>query len=397
MKKVLLISSIITILLLAACGSSNNSNQPIPTVVLDSGATTNDSPTQSAPQISSASGDVTASGVVVSAQDAQLAFALAGDVKKVYVTEGDQVKAGDVLAELDNTAFQLEVEQAQRTVRELTSPSAIATAEQTVATAQKTYEDAKKKADGISNRHTDNVTIEYYKNQLVIAQNTLDRARDAYNQTSSLSNADPVRATAGTNLYNAQKAYNTALSNLNYFTDKPSENDIALANADLDSASAALQEAKWYLSELKGEAIPANATGLKLAQFEQARGNLTAAQNRLDHTRLLAPFAGTVTTINIVAGEYVLPGQTLITMSDVTNLQVETTDLSERDVAKVSVGQNVTVYVEALGKEVNGHVIIISSVADTLGGDVVYKTAIALDEFPEGIRAGMSVTVQYKP
>ena len=395
MKKVLLISSIITILLLAACGSSNNSNQPIPTVVLDSGAV-NTSATQPARQ-SSLNGGIAASGFIVSAQEAQLAFALAGDIKQVYVTEGDQVKAGDVLAELDNTAFQLEVEQAQRTVRELTSPSAIATAEQTVATAQKTYEDAKKKADGISNRHTDNVTIEYYKNQLVIAQNTLDRARDAYNQTSSLSNADPVRATAGTNLYNAQKAYNTALSNLNYFTDKPSENDIALANADLDSASAALQEAKWYLSELKGEAIPANATGLKLAQFEQARGNLTAAQNRLDHTRLLAPFAGTVTTINIVAGEYVLPGQTLITMSDVTNLQVETTDLSERDVAKVSVGQNVTVYVEALGKEVNGHVIIISSVADTLGGDVVYKTAIALDEFPEGIRAGMSVTVQYKP
>ena len=41
-------------------------------------------------------------------------------------------------------------------------------------------EDAKKKANGVSNRHADNVTIEYYKNQLVLAQNTLDRARDAY-------------------------------------------------------------------------------------------------------------------------------------------------------------------------------------------------------------------------
>ena len=391
--KLLLILLVISAL--TACGSGGNSNQPIPTVVLD-GGTVNTSTTPSAPQ-SSSSGATAASGFVVSAQEAQLAFALAGDIKKVYAAEGDQVKAGDVLAELDNTAFQLEVEQAQRTVRELTSSSAIAAAEQDVANAQKTYEDAKKKANGVSNRHADNITIEYYKNQLVLAQNTLDRARDAYRQTSSLSGSDPIRATAGSNLYNAQKAYNTALSNLNYFTDEPSENDVALTNANLDSASAALEEAKWYLSELKGEAIPSDATGIKLAQLQQAHGNLTAAQNRLDHTRLLAPFAGIVTSINIVAGEYVLPGQTLITMSDVANLQVETTDLSERDVAKVSVGQSVTVFVEALNIEIAGQVTAISSVADTLGGDVVYKTTIALNELPEGIRAGMSVTVEYQP
>lgn len=391
--KLLLILLVISAL--TACGSGGNSNQPIPTVVLD-GGTVNTSTTPSVPQ-SSSSGATAASGFVVSAQEAQLAFALAGDIKKVYVAEGDQVKAGDVLAELDNTAFQLELEQAQRTVRELTSSAAIAAAEQDVANAQKIYEDAKKKADGVSNRHADNVTIEYYKNQLVLAQNTLDRARDAYRQTSNLSGSDPVRATAGSNLYNAQKAYNTALSNLNYFTDEPSENDVALTNANLDSASAALEAAKWYLSELKGEAIPSDATGIKLAQLEQARGSRTAAQNRLDHTRLLAPFAGTVTSINIVAGEYVLPGQTLIAMSDVANLQVTTTDLSERDVASVSVGQNVTVFVEALNTEIAGQVKAISSVADTLGGDVVYKTTIALNELPEGIRAGMSVTVEYQP
>ena len=216
MKKVLLLICVTTALLLAACGSGGNSNQPIPTVVLDNGST-NNSPTQSAVPLISSNGGVTASGLVVPAQEAQLAFALAGDVMKVYVAEGDQVKAGDVLAELDNTASQLEVEQAQRTLRELTSSSAIAAAEQDIANAQKAYDDAKKKANSVSNRHTDNVTIKYYQDQLVLAQHTLDRAREAYNQTSGLSNADPSRAAAGTNLYNAQKAYNTALSNLNYY------------------------------------------------------------------------------------------------------------------------------------------------------------------------------------
>ncbi len=317
-------------------------------------------------------------------------------IKKVYVAEGDQVKAGDVLAELDNTTTQAELDQAQRTLRELTSLAAIAAAEQAVANAQKTYDDAKKKVDSINNRHTDNTTINYLKDQLTLAQNTLDRARDVYKQTGGLSNADPARAKAGTDLYNSQQAYNTALANLNYFTNKPSENDVALTTANFDSAMATLQESKWYLSELKGETLPSDATGTQLAQLQRARDTLQAAQDKLDHTHLLAPFAGTVTATTVVAGEYVSPGQTIVAISDVSNLQVETTDLSERDVANVSVGQNVTVLVEPLNKKVRGHVVTISSVADTLGGDVVYKTTIALDELPENIRAGMSVTVTYQ-
>ena len=379
---------------LAACGS-NASAEPIPTVVLDNGTTnTNTSVTQSSPQVSN--GDVVASGIVVPAQEAQLAFALAGSIKKVYVTEGDPVKTGDVLAELDNDFVQVEVDQAQRTLRELTSPAAIAAAEQAVVTAQKSYEDAQKKVDSINYRQANQSDIDYYKAQLVLAQKALDNAQDTYKKTNHLSSADPMRATATTNLYNTQRAYNTALANLNWFTDKPAENDVALANANLDSAAAALQEAKWYLSELKGESIPSNATGTKLAQLQQARDNLKAAQDKLEHTRLLSPFSGIVTTVNTVTGEYVSPGQTLIVISDVANLQVVTTDLSERDVPNVNIEQNVTVFVDALNAEIKGHVTNISSVADTLGGDVIYKTTIALDELPEGIRSGMSVTVHYQ-
>lgn len=393
MKKVYSLVVLIIALLLSACGASS-APTAIPTIVLDGGAV-NNSATKSAPQVSS-SGGVTASGFVVPAQEAQLAFALAGNVQKVYVSEGDQVKVGDVLVELDNTAIQMEVDQVQRTLRELTSPAAIAAAEQRVVASQKSLDDAKKKVDGLNRRHADKATVDYLKAQLVLAQNALDRAKEAYNSTAGNSAVDPIRATATTNLYNAQQAYNTALGNVNWYTDKPSENDVALANANLDSASAALQEAKWFLSELKGESIPADATGAQLAQLQQARDNLKAAQNRLEHTRLTAPFSGTITTVNTTVGEFISPGQMITAISDVANLQVVTTDLSERDIANVSVGQKVTVFVEALNQEITGQVLIISSVASTLGGDVVYKTTIALDELPAGIRAGMSVTVQYQ-
>jgi hypothetical protein len=39
---------------------------------------------------------------------------------------------------------------------------------------------------------------------------------------------------------------------------------------------------------------------------------------------------------------------------------------------------------------------LISPISTTLGGDVVYKTTIDLDEIPEGLRAGMSVDVAFE-
>lgn len=378
-------------LLLSACSGASTPTA-IPTVVLDSGNQNKATPVSNSDNNDNG-GAIVASAVIVPVQEAQLAFSLPGSIKKVYVAAGDPVKAGDVLAELENDSIKLEVEAAQRTVRELTSAAAIAAAEQAVANAQKTYDDAKKKVDSIQNRHADNVTINYLEDQVTLAQDALDRARDAYKQTGGRSDRDPLRARAATNLYNAQKAYNAALGNLNWYANPPSANDVALANADFDAASAALQEAQWYLSELKGESIPADATGMQLAQLQQARASLQAAQDQLEHTQLRSSISGVVTTVDIVAGEYVIPGQVLIAISDVNNLQVKTTDLSERDITKVQIGDPARIMVDALSQEYEGEVLGISPVANTLGGDVVYEVTIAFTEQPDGLLGGMSAEV----
>ena len=64
---------------------------------------------------------------------------------------------------------------------------------------------------------------------------------------------------------------------------------------------------------------------------------------------LRAPFAGTVTALRLNTGEMALPGQVALTLADLSRLQVETTDLSRRNVDRVAVGQPVSVFVEALG------------------------------------------------
>lgn len=390
MKKMKLLKYMIPAVLalaLAAC-SSNAEPTPIPTIVVESANNT----TNPVPPASSG-GDVVASAVVVPAQEAHLAFVSGGNVARVNVKVGDRVTTGFILVELDNTLLQLEVDRAQRALRELTSPAAVAAAEQALASAQDVYNDAKKKVDSLKYRNTDNVTIDYLQDQVTLAQDALDRARDAYKNTAGLSDLDPARAKAGTNLYNAQKAYNTAVGNLNYYTALPSENDIATVNADFSAASAALQEAQWYLAELKGESIPAEATGLKLAQLQQAKADLEAAQTRFDQSRLTAPVSGVVAQVDVIAGEYASPGKTLIVLLDTDRLQVKTTDLSERDIVNVKIGAPAVIRVDALGREFKGQVVNISPLANTLGGDVVYEVTVAFDEIPEGALTGMTADV----
>ena len=63
---------------------------------------------------------------------------------------------------------------------------------------------------------------------------------------------------------------------------------------------------------------------------------------------------------------------------------------------KIEIDQPVMVFIKALNQTVPGRVSGISPVADTLGGDVVYKTIIELDEPLPGLRAGMSAEVQFE-
>ena len=380
--------------ILAACGSDTTPT-PLPTVVLAS------QPAKSAPASTktvagNTGGGVTASGEVVPLHEAKLAFSLAGSVKTVNVSVGDQVEAGKILAELDNASIQMEVDQAQRNLQELTSPSSIADAEKAVAVALKNLHDTQDKADSLFYPRASDALIKNTEGEIDLAKKALARAQDSWRLVARLEDGNERKAEALVAMTNAQLNLNNLIAKYNWYAGTPTDIDAADIRANLAMAQAALQEAQWYLSALKGEQLPAEATGSNLAQLKQAKDNLAAAQDKLANSRLVAPFAGTAAAVQIVVGEYATPGQVVVILTDTATLQVETTDLSERDVPKVEIGQTVNVFVQALNENVAGHVILISPIADTLGGDKVYKTTIDLDTIPPGLRSGMSVDVQFQ-
>jgi HlyD family secretion protein len=130
------------------------------------------------------------------------------------------------------------------------------------------------------------------------------------------------------------------------------------------------------------------------AQVAQAEAALQAAHASLAQAALVAPFDGKITALEIGPGEAVVPGQIVLALADLTHLRAETTDLSERDVARVEIGQPVSVYVEALGEEIDGQVSSVAPRATTVGGDVVYTVYVELDEQPPSLRWGMSIEVE---
>ncbi len=130
------------------------------------------------------------------------------------------------------------------------------------------------------------------------------------------------------------------------------------------------------------------------AELDGTKAKFETAKALFAQTSLVAPFDATVVDVKVQPGEYAQAGQVVIVLGDVAHMQIKTTDLSERDVIAVQIGQSVNVYIEALDVTVTGKVVKISPVSETVGGDVVYPVTIELDEQPAGLLWGMSAEVE---
>lgn len=129
------------------------------------------------------------------------------------------------------------------------------------------------------------------------------------------------------------------------------------------------------------------------AEVVSAQAALEVAQAGLALSVLVAPYDATVASVDVVPGESVQQNQVVMTLATLNNLQLETTDLSERDITKVKIGSPVNIFIEASNENINGKVIAISPRANTVGGDVVFKVTIAFDKQPENLLWGMTAEV----
>ena len=141
------------------------------------------------------------------------------------------------------------------------------------------------------------------------------------------------------------------------------------------------------------DVVPPEVREVAHARVEQAQAALKTAQATLMQSTLVSPSDATVASVQVLPGEFVEQNQVVVTLATLDTLQLETTDLSERDLLKVKIGAPVDIFIEALNEHFNGIVRNISPRANTVGGDVVFKVTIEFEEQPENIMWGMTAEV----
>ncbi len=334
----------------------------------------------------SAGATVTASGEVVAAQEAQMGFAMAGQVETVEVELGDEVQQGDTLVALESSSLEAGVAQAEAALEavraQLAELEAGARPEE-LAAAQAAY------AGALAQYHKLEAGPSEEELRMALAalrkaEAALVQAQAAYDEIVWMEEVTEMPQTLA--LQQATLDYESALANYELVTRGALPEDLEVAWAGVESAKAQVDMLE------AGATVEQRAAAQ--AAVAQAEAALEAARASLDQAKLTAPLSGTIADLQVTAGQVVMPGEVVLTLADMGHLRVETTDLSERDVARVRVGQEATVFVEALGVDVSGRVSHISPLASTVGGDVVYTVVVDLDEQPEGLRLGMSVEVQ---
>jgi HlyD family secretion protein len=169
----------------------------------------------------------------------------------------------------------------------------------------------------------------------------------------------------------------------------------------------AILSAEVASAELSLEALRANdnpyrdpATEEELVQAEALLAKTELAVEslklQLEDAELRAPFAGTVVDVLVEPGDQVSPGQVVLVLATLDQLEVHTTDLTELDVAALAVGRSAEIRVDALpGSWFAGEVDEIALQGQDYRGDVVYRVVVVLtEELDPALRWGMTTEVR---
>jgi multidrug resistance efflux pump len=175
----------------------------------------------------------------------------------------------------------------------------------------------------------------------------------------------------------------------------PEDYRVALAEGKLALAQARLADAERRYSEVESGADPEK-VALAQARIEAAQAQLAAAEDALAKAELRAPFAGTIASLKLKAGEQAAAGAPLVTLVDFSTWIVETDNLTEIEVVKIAPGQGATIVFDALPEtELHGTVATISNVFEEKRGDITYTAKIRLDQAEAALRWGMTAEITF--
>jgi multidrug resistance efflux pump len=379
--KNLIILSVLFALVLTACANQTATPQPVEqdTVIAEG---------------------VIAEGKLKPAQAVNLSFQVRGVVEEVNVKIGDEVSEGDVLARLANadvataqlTTANFELIQAQQAFDQFLRTENLGRADAwtTYMNAQSARAESEKEWEALN---VDDIEdrIEEAKAEVEDLQSDLDDAQEEFDKYKDLDQDNSKRQTAEDDLETVQENYNEAVRNLEETTRERDD-----LRAALDAALATEAEAKYqYEQTLAGSD---NEQFILLSsRLENAKAQVAAAEDTLNNYLLTAPFSGSVAEVAVEVGEQVTTETRAVSLINSSSWLIETTDITELEVVKLAVGQQVTFTADALpDTTMNGVVTEISQASIVQSGDVIYTVRIQAKNVDPRLKWGMTVQVNFE-
>jgi len=382
---------------------------------------------------------VTGSGPISSSEKFTLTSNVSGTLTNIYFRDGDKVKAGDLIFEIDGKVTQLQIKQIKTSIAQAELPrnSNISDLEAGKVTAPidgEILDLQAKEGDNISNNGTLlNITdksklkllvpfINTYRNKLSIGQkvtvNAFDTERDELHRVEgTISNISTPGYTTGS----GAESYNVGIIIEN--NGSLSEGMVANASINIDGTEVSSSGSNT-LSYLKSMTVRAPSGGtvsklyiengqnvkkgdilaelenedLELAiktndlKLEDLNTQLQTAEEKLLDHKIYAPFDGTLTLNDIKQGNSIKQGDTLGSVANYDIMEFSI-DVDELDIAKIKEGQNVKVTIDALPETsaapLKGIVSKVAVEGSSSNGVSIYPVTIKIEK-NEALKGSMS-------
>ncbi|HEY3057950.1 MAG TPA: HlyD family efflux transporter periplasmic adaptor subunit [Chloroflexota bacterium] len=239
---------------------------------------------------------------------------------------------------------------------------------------------------------------------LAIAQRNLQVARTALDQAKErfdIVKKGPDQATldaAQQTVDAAQSALDNAQDKLDETNSHPTLTELRAARDGVDQAQAALTRASTPSNtdvavDDSGAAFDMEIMEKGLAQ-EQA--TVATLEKKLDDTKLLAPYAAVVTSVNVRVGDTVDPAHSAFTLAK-PGAPVVRMDVTEQDAAKLKVDQSANVVLDGSDAALKGTIVSLAASTGSSGKVAQIRVEWGSGEQPKvGRTAQVTVVLQHK-
>jgi HlyD family secretion protein len=332
----------------------------------------------------------------IEATEVDVSFRIPGWVKERPVDEGAVVKAGQLIARLDDVELVQQVAQAKDQV----SQASAALSEFETGSRPQEIDQAKAAADkaqaALQQLETGSrpEEKEAAAANLASAEADAERARLDYERQKTLFQNGTI---SSQQFQAAESTYKVADAKAKAVAQDKRLVDIGPRVEEVEQGRAAAAQASAQYSLVK-EGPRQEEIDQARARLGQATQALGIAQTHLDWATLAAPVGGVILSKNIEAGEYVVPGTPVVTIGDLAQVWLRAY-VAETDLGRVKLGQSARVTTDTYrGKVYEGRIGFISSQAEFTPKNVetqkervklVYRIKIYIDNPSMELKPGM--------